>query len=243
LKAVALDDSLPAAHMALGYIDLNYDWDWAQAEKEFRRALELDPNYARARNFYSRELVALGRTDEALAQVARSLESEPYTGLDYPAWVTYLAHHYDESLQLAHKMSAMNPNFSWGRWALAANYEQVGKPKEAAEEYLRFEILSGTSPVRIKRLQDGLARSGVKGFWQASLDDYREISKSRYVPPVLVAGTCIRLGDKAGALAWLERGFEERDDLMIDLNVDPIFLDLHSDPRFQNLLRRVGLGQ
>jgi tetratricopeptide (TPR) repeat protein len=130
----------------------------------------------------------LGRTDEALVQVARSLEIEPYTGLDYPAWVLYLAHHYDESMQLARKMVAMNPNFSWRRWALAANYEQLGEPKEAAEEYLRFEILSGTSPERIKRLQDGLAKSSVKGFWRASLDDYREISKSRYAPPVLVAG-------------------------------------------------------
>ena len=243
LKAVALDDSLASAHVELGYVELSYDWNWTEAEKEFKRALELDPSYAIARHYYARELVVLGRAEEALAQVARALELEPYSGLDYPAWVLYLAHRYDDALQLAQKMVAMNSNFSWGRWALAANYEQLGKPKKAAEEYLKFEILSGANPQRIKRLQDGFARSGVKGFWQASLDDYQEISKSRYVPPVLVAGTCIRLGDKAGALAWLERGFEERDDLMIDLNVDPIFLDLHSDPRFQNLLRRVGLGQ
>ena len=114
--------------------------------------------------------MALGRTDEALAQVARALELEPYTGLDFPAWILYLAHHYDDSLQLARKMVAMDPNFPWGRWALAVNYEQLGKPKEAAEEYLRFEILSGTSPVRIKRLQGGLSRYGVKGFWRASLE-------------------------------------------------------------------------
>jgi TolB-like protein/DNA-binding winged helix-turn-helix (wHTH) protein len=241
LKAVALDDSLAAAHMALGYVDLNYDWNWAQAEEQFRRALELDPNSALTHDFYSRELVAVGRTDEALAQVARSLEIEPYTGLDYPAWVLYLAHHYDESVQLARKMVAMNPNFPWGRWALAVNYEQLGKPKEAAEEYLRFEVLSGSSPARIKRLQDGLTRYGAKGFWRASLDDYRETAKSRYAPPALVAGTCIRLGDKSCALAWLEKGFQERDDLMIDLKVDPVFLDLHSEPHFQDLLRRVGI--
>jgi TolB-like protein/DNA-binding winged helix-turn-helix (wHTH) protein/tetratricopeptide (TPR) repeat protein len=240
-KAVELDESLAAGHMALGYVALNYDWNWSEAEKEFKRALELDPNSANTRDFYSRELVALGRTDEALAQAAQSLELEPYTGLDYPAWVFYLAHHYEDALQLARKMVAMNPNFSWGRWALAANYEQLGKPQEAAEEYLKFEMLSGTSPVRIKRLQDGLAKSGVKGFWRASLDDYRETAKSRYVPPVLFAGTCLRLGDKTCAMAWLEKGFQERDDLMIDLNVDPIFLELHSDPRFQDLLRRVGL--
>ena len=241
LRAVALDDSLPGAHMALGYVELSYDWNWAEAQKDFRRALELDPNFAVAHSRYARELVALGRTDEALSHVARALELEPYSGLDYPAWVLYLAHRYDDSLELAQKMVAMDPNFSWGRWALAANYEQLGKQKEATQEYIRFETLSGSNPKRIKSLQEGLTRSGVRGFWQASLDDYRRTTKSNYAPPVLVAGVCLRLGDKPCALAWLEKGFQERDDLMIDLKVDPTFDGLRSDPRFQDLLRRVGL--
>jgi tetratricopeptide (TPR) repeat protein len=141
--------------MALAYIDLNYDWNFAEAEREFKRALEVDPNFATARNFYARELVILGRTDEALVQVRRALELQPYAGLDYPAWVFYLAHRYNDALELAQKMVAIDPNFSWGRWALAANYEQLGKEKEAAEEYLQFEILSGSSPQRIKRLREG----------------------------------------------------------------------------------------
>ena len=243
LKAVALDDSLASAHVELGYVELSYDWNWTEAEKEFKRALELDPSYAIARHYYARELVVLGRTEEALAQAARALELEPYSGLDYPAWVFYLAHRYDVALQLAQKMVAMNSNFSWGRWALAANYEQLGKPKEAAEEYLKFEILSGANPQRIKRLQDGLTRSGVEGFWQANLEDYRETEKLRYAPPVLAAGACVRLGGKSCAFEWLEKGFQERDDLMIDLNVDPVFDDIRMDPRFNDLLRRVGLPE
>jgi hypothetical protein len=94
---------------------------------------------------------------------------------------------------------------------------------------------------RIKKLQAGLTRSGVKGFWQASLEDYRRAAKTGYAPPVLVAGVCMRLGDKACALEWLEKGYEERDDLMIDLNVDPVFDGLRSEPRFQELVRPVGL--
>jgi TolB-like protein/DNA-binding winged helix-turn-helix (wHTH) protein len=241
LKAVALDDSLAAGHMALAYIDLNCDWNFAEAESESKRALELDPNFAVARNFYARELVISGRTDEALVQVRRALDLQPYADLDYPAWVFYLAHRYDDSLELARKMVGINPNFSWGRWALAANYEQLGKEKEAAEEYLEFEILSGSSPQRIKRLREGLARSGAKGFWQASLEDYLRTAKSSYAPPVLVAGVYMRLGDKARALQWLEKGYQERDDLMIDLNVDPVFDAFRSEPRFQDLVRRVGL--
>jgi TolB-like protein/DNA-binding winged helix-turn-helix (wHTH) protein len=241
LKAVALDDYLAAGHMALAYIDLNYDWNFAEAERESKRALELDPNFAIARNFYARELVISGRTEEALVQVRRALELQPYVEFDYPAWVLYLAHRYSDSLDLAQKMVAIYPNFSWGRWALAANYEQLGKEKEAAEEYLQFEVLSGSSPQRIKRLREGLARSGAKGFWQASLEDYLRTAKSGYAPPVLVAGVYMRLGDKARALRWLEKGYQERDDLMIDLNVDPVFDAFRSEPRFQDLVRRVGI--
>ena len=243
LKAVALDNSLAAGHMALAYIDLNYDWNFAEAERESKRALELDPNLATARNFYARELVISGRTDEALVQVKHALELQPYAGLDYPAWVFYLAHRYNDSLELAQKMVAINPNFSWGRCLLAANYEQLGKEEEAAEEYLQFEILSGSSPQRIKRLRGGLVRSGAKGFWQASLEDYLRTTKSSYAPPVLVAGVYMRLADKARALQWLEKGYQERDDLMIDLNVDPVFDGVRTDSRFQDLVRRVGLPE
>ena len=239
-KALALDDSLARAHMALAYVVMNYDWNWAEAEKEFRRTLELDPNDALSHQFYAQELVALGRTEEGVSQAARAVELEPYR-VDYPAWVYYLAHRYKESLQLAEKMAAMDPNYSWGRWGLAANYEQLGKPKEACEEYLKFETLSGSDAKRLQRLRKGLGKSGVRGFWQASLDDYRETAKFKYAPPVLAAGACARLGDKACAFTWLEKGFEERDDLMVNLKVDPVFDGLREDQRFQALIRRVGL--
>ena len=106
---------------------------------------------------------------------------------------------------------------------------------------MRFEVLSGSSPQRIKKLQDGLAKSGARGFWQANLEDYLRTAKSIYAHPVLVAGVCVRLGDKACALQWLEQGYKERDDLMVQLNVDPVFDGLRREPQFQDLLRRVGL--
>jgi TolB-like protein/DNA-binding winged helix-turn-helix (wHTH) protein len=243
LKAVALDDSLAAGHMALAYIDMNYDWNFSEAELEFKQALALDPNLAIARGFYARELVILGRTDEAVAEAKRGLDLTPYSDMDYPAWVFYLAHRYHDSLEIAQRIVTIEPNSPWGRWALAVNYEQCGREKEAAEEYLRFEALSGSSPQRIKKLQDGLARSGARGFWQANLEDYLRAAKSSYAHPVLVAGVCMRLGDKACALQWLEQGYQERDDLVVQLNVDPVFDGIRTDPRFQDLVRRVGLPE
>lgn len=243
LKAVALDNSLAAGHMALAYIDLDYDWNFSEAELEFKRALALDPNLAIARGFYARELVILGRTDEAIAEAKRGLDLTPYSDMDYPAWVFYLAHRYHDSLEIAQRIVTIDPNFPWGHWALAVNYEQLGREKEAAEEYLRFEALSGSSPQRIKKLQDGLARSGARGFWQANVEDYLRTAKSSYAHPVLVAGACMRLGDKGCALQWLEQGYQERDDLMVQLNVDPVFVGIRLDPRFQDLVRRVGLPE
>jgi hypothetical protein len=95
----------------------------------------------------------------------------------------------------------------------------------------------------VVQLKGAMAKSGAKGYWRRTLENYRESAKSRYVPSVLVAEACVRVGDKDSAFEWLERGFEERDDLMIDLKVEPVFDGLRSDPRFQDLIRRVGIPQ
>ncbi len=96
-------------------------------------------------------------------------------------------------------------------------------------------------PNKVAQLKEALAKSGAKGYWRRTLENYREAARSNYVPPVLVAKSCVFVGDKECAFEWLERGFEERDDLMIYLNVEPVFDSLHSDPRFQDLVRRVGI--
>ena len=93
------------------------------------------------------------------------------------------------------------------------------------------------------QLKEAFAKSGVKGYWRRARENYTETAKSNYVAPVLVAEACVRVGDKECAFKWLERGYEERDDLMINLKVEPVFVSLHSDPRFQDLVRRVGIPQ
>ena len=245
-KALALDETLPAAHAVLGNVELWRDWNFVDAEKEFRRALELDPNYAVAHNSYARELVVLGRNDEALVQVKQAVSLDPYSQGgegDYPIWVTYLAHQYDEAERLAKAAIELDPNYPWAHYDLALTYEQMGKSTESVEEYLRFEGLSGADPQTLARLQEAFRTSGVKGFWRQQLRDYREAAKRGYVSAGMVAEACARVGDKDCVFSWLEKAFEERDDLMIHLNVDPVFNGIRADPRFQDLVRRVGLPE
>jgi TolB-like protein/DNA-binding winged helix-turn-helix (wHTH) protein/Tfp pilus assembly protein PilF len=244
LKAIELDDTLAGAHTALAFVELTYDWNWTGAEKEYKRAIELNPNYAAAHARYAYELVVLGRTEEALVEARRAVEIEPFSFYtDYPVWVFILARRYDLALERTLETVQARPNWVWGHYALAQIYEQTGKTDDAVQEFLKVDELFGTDPEWIGPLKEAFARSGARGYWIRTLERYRKSAKSRYVSPGMVAAVCARVGDKQCAFEWLEKGFEERDDLLINLKVEPIFDRLHSDPRFQDMVRRVGLPQ
>jgi TolB-like protein/DNA-binding winged helix-turn-helix (wHTH) protein len=243
LKALALDETQSMGHSVLGSIELYFDWNWAGAEKEFKRALELNPNDYLTHSRYARLLVAMGRTDEALTHVRTAMGLDPFWEGDYPIWVTYLARRYDEALELAKTKSALDPNNPWYHFDLALIHGQMGGSRESAEEYLKFETLSGTEPQSIARLRQAFDKSGPDGFWNRRLEEYREASKSQYVSNGMAAEACLRVGETECAVESLEKAFHERDDLMINLNVDPAFDGIRSDPRFQDLVRRVGLPE
>jgi TolB-like protein len=244
LKALALDDTLASAHSTLANIELLYDWNWSAAEEEFKRTMELNPNYVWALERHSRALVTSGRTEEAIAEAKLSigLDPSPLSG-DYTIWVFILAHRYDLALTHAQELFEMAPNYVWVHVDLAQIYEQIGRAEEAAEESLKADELFGTDPKHIVQLKDAIAKSGAQGYWRRTLENYKESAKSGYVPCVMVAEVCVRVGDKECAFRWLEKGFEERDDLMINLKVDPVFDGIRSDPRYQDLVRRVGIPQ
>jgi tetratricopeptide (TPR) repeat protein len=242
-KALALDETLPGAHSVMGDIELCYDWNWVGAEKEFKRALELDPNHLDTHNNYARELVILGRTDEAMVHVRRAISLDPYSRGDYPVWISYLARRYDEAGRLAKAKIALDTNDPWNHYDLALVYEQMGNPTESVREYLKFESLSGAEPQTIARLQEAFGKSGARGFWRRRLEEYREAAKSHYVSAGMMGGACLRVGERDCVFEWLEKAFQERDDLMINLSVDPVFDGIRMDRRFQDLLRRVGLPQ
>lgn len=244
LKALQLDNTLADAHSVLGNIELYYDWDWSAAEEEFKQTMKFNPNYVRALHWHSRGLVNRGRTEEAIAEAKLSLalDPSPYEW-DYPIWIFILARRYDLALERAQELLELAPSYVWGHFELARIYEQQGKLEEAAQESLKADELFGTDPRKVAQLKEAMAKSGAQGYWRRTLENYRESAKSSYVPSVLVAEACVRVGDKECAFEWLERGFEERDDLMINLKVEPIFDGLRSDPRFQDVIRRVGIPQ
>jgi TolB-like protein/DNA-binding winged helix-turn-helix (wHTH) protein len=242
LKALSLDDSLAYAHSALGTIALLYDWDWSTAEDEFKRTMELNPNSVWPHEWHSRVLVTSGRTEEAIAEAKLSigLDPSPLSG-DYPIWVLILARRYDLALERAQALVDLAPNYAWVHFDLGLIYERTGRAEEAAKESLKADELFGTDPKRLAQLKEAIAKSGAQGYWRRTLENYKESAKSQYVPSVMVAEACVRVGDKECAFRWLEKGFEERDDLMINLKVEPVFDRIRMDPRYQELVRRVGI--
>jgi TolB-like protein/DNA-binding winged helix-turn-helix (wHTH) protein len=244
MKSLSLDYTLADAHATLGNIELFYDWDWSAAEEEFKRTVELNPNHVRAHEWHSRGLATSGRTDEAIAEAKLSIALDPSPlRWEYPIWVFALTRRYDLALERAQELVELAPNYVWGHFELAQIYEQQGQAEEAAQEFLKADELFGMEPKRIAQLKEAFAKSGARGYWRRTLEIYRESAKSNYVPSVMVAEACVRVGDKECAFHWLQKGFEERDDLMINLKVEPVFDGIRSDPRFQDLVRRVGIPQ
>jgi TolB-like protein/DNA-binding winged helix-turn-helix (wHTH) protein len=242
LKALSLDNGVTCAHFALAAVALFYDWDWTTAENEFQTELELNPNHVLARQWLARALVTRGKTEEAVVEAKRSLGMSPaVTDWDFPTWVFILARRYDLARERAQEMVDLEPNFPWGHFELAQVYEHDGKTEDVAREFLKADELLGTGREELEKLKRAMAKDGAKGYWKRKVENYKESAKSGYAPPVLTAMACVRIGDKQCALEWLEKGFQERDALMINLRVEPVFDGLREDPRFQALVRRVGI--
>jgi len=241
-KAMTLDNTLAAAHSQLGLIELYYDWDWSAAEEEYRQTMALNPNYVWVHPWHARGLLARGRTEEAVAEAERIVALSP-SPLDWDnaVWIFVLARRCDLARGRDQELLEVAPHYVWAHFENAQIYECDGQMDKAAEEYLKADELFGTEPKKLAQLREAMAKSGTQGYWKRTLENYRESAKLHYVPPVLVAEACVRVGDKECTLKWLEKGFQERDDLMINLKAKPVFDSLHSDRRFQDLVRRVGI--
>jgi len=241
-KAMTLDNTLAAAHSQLGLIELYYDWDWSAAEEEYRQTMALNPNYVWVHPWHARGLLARGRTEEAVAEAERIVALSP-SPLDWDnaVWIFVLARRCDLARGRAQELLEVAPHYAWAHFENAQIYECDGQMDKAAEEYLKADELFGTDHKKLAQLQEAMAKSGAQGYWKRTLENYRESAKLHYVPSVLVAEACARVGDKECTFKWLEKGFQERDDLMINLKAKPVFDSLHSDPRFQDLVRRVGI--
>lgn len=243
LKALQIDDTLAEAHTSLANVHLLYDWDLAASEKEFRRALELDPDYTTAHHWYSHCLLVLGRTDESLAESKRALELEPLhlvAGL-HLGWHYLYARQYDQATGQFRKTLELDPAFPQAQRCAAWAYLQKGMREEAITSLREALRTLGRDSEVEGELGYALGMAGRRDEARAMLEGLQQLSSTRYVSPYSVALVHGGLGDRDQALAWLEKAYVERSDYMVYLNREPMLDGLRSDPRFAALVRRVGL--
>jgi serine/threonine-protein kinase len=240
-KALALNDRLAEAHASLAFVKHRYEWDWSGAEAEFRRAIELNPNYAPAHQWYSSFLVAMGRTEESIAEAKQTRKLEPLSLIinSQLGWVFYLARQYRLAVEQCQMTLELDPNFFVARRYMGLAYEQEGLHDKAVAELQKAAVLSGGSPLTRAELAHGYAMSGRRAEARKVLEELRERSKREYISSYFVAIIYAGLGNKDQAFAWLQKAFEDRADELVFLKADPRFDPLHSDPRFQDLLRRM----
>jgi eukaryotic-like serine/threonine-protein kinase len=245
MRALELDDSLAEAHAALAFVNFRYDWNWVEAGKGFNRAIELNANYAPAHQWYANYLIAMGRMSQAIEEARRTQDLDPFSLVisSHKAWALYFAGQYDQAIAICKKTLELDPNFFVARRYLGLAYEQKGMYAEAISEYQQALALSGGSTLMIAHLGHAYAASGDKIRAQQSLTELEERSKQGYVSAYLTAVIYAGLGEKEKAFEWLEKAYEERAEFLIYLKTDPRLEPLRSDPRFIDLLRRIGLPQ
>ncbi len=245
LMALEIDENLAEAHSSLGTVKFFYERDWSAAETEFRRAIEINPGYSDARQIYSYFLSAMGRFDEALAEMKRAQELDPLSleKLAGIGEVLYLQRRYDQAIEQYRKTLEMDPNSGFAHWAIGNAYVHKGMFDEAVAEYQKAIPLSGDSPDEPAMLGYAYALSGKSREARQVIDDLKKRSQRSYISPTTIAVIYGGLGENDRAFEWLDKAYEGQDSLLILLKVEPMFDSIRNDPRFTELLRRVNLPQ
>ncbi|MFZ0736911.1 MAG: protein kinase [Candidatus Acidiferrales bacterium] len=244
LRALELDPDLAQAHYELAAVHFYGDWDWAGAEKEFRRALELNPSDAEGHRFYSIFLAALGRKEEALVESRKAQELDPLsTSTQVTAgFVLYFVREYDKSIEQCRKALELDPNSAGAYDCLGSSYLAEGMYEEAIAAFQKAANLSNNDPARLVGLGRAYALAERKSDARRVLGQFRQVSRHIYLPPYFIATVYGALGENDEAFTWLENAFGERDIYLVWLKVDGAVDPVRKDPRFPELLRRVGLA-
>ena len=243
-KALVLDETLAPAHVSLAIVKLFYDWDFAGAEKELRRAKELNPNYPDAYHFYGHYLELVGRFEDSIVETKRGVELDPTSliinaelGLAY-----YYARQPDQAIAQLRKTLELDPTFAYASYNMALAYAQKGAYQEEIAELNRVRPLSGDWSWIIAEIGYVDAALGKRAGALTAIEQLNERRAREYIEPVLVVYIYVALGDKDQAFAWLDKGYQERSGLMCWIEIEPKFDPLRSDPRFIDLLRRMRLN-
>jgi TolB-like protein/DNA-binding winged helix-turn-helix (wHTH) protein/Flp pilus assembly protein TadD len=242
IKALELDGALGEAHNSLAFCLDGFDWDFDSAGQEFRRAIELSPGYATAHHWYAWHLSLVGRNEEAIVEMKKAENLDPLSIIINAdlAELLVLAHYYDESIRQSRKTIEMDPNFALAHNQLGQAYLQKQMPDEAIKELQKAVQLSAGSPTCIANLARAYAASGKRGEAVKLLSVLKKRSNASYSHASEIAVVYAALDDKTQAMNWIEKGYEERFNPGVLLR--PGFDPLRSDPRFQDLVRRIGLN-
>lgn len=245
VKALEIDDELAEAHSSLAKVEDNYVWDWSGAEREYQRAIELNPNYATARQWYAEHLAAMGRHEEGIAEIGRAQEVDPLS-LSISNAVArqfYFARRFDEAIEQCRRTLEMDPHFLPAHYRLGGIYLQKQMYQEAISEYQMTVEISEGEPVMMAGLGYAYAAAGKEKEAEDVLNDLLKLSTSQHAEPTILVQIYAALGKTDQAFECLEKTYAGRYPLMIYLKVDPGLDNLRSDPRLQDLIDRVGLPQ
>jgi len=243
MQALEIDDTLAEAHTSLGLVKEHNEWDWAGAEKEFKRAIELDPNSATAHLWYGDFLSNTGRLEDGMRETKKAQELDPLSPIINTTlgWQFYLSGQYDQAVEQLRKVLEIDQKFAPARRILEGVYSRMGKEKEAVAERERFVSLSG-SPELAASIEEDFAKSGYKGVLRGWLEGMTELSKHGYVSSYDIAQIYARMGEKDLTLTWLEKAYDEHESGLVSLGVDPLYSSVRSDARFRALLKRLRLS-
>ena len=235
MKALHLDEDLAEAHSALGFIKMYYEWDWAGAEKELKRAIQINPSYVTAHHWYAEYLAFMGRHEEALEEVHLALEIDPLSLLENyeKAFILHYARQYDKSIEQCLKTLELDQNYKLTYLTLTRSYLQKGMHEEA----LKAIQLKGSDLY----LEYAYALAGQREESIRKIEEMKEQWKRENMHALPLAKVYAALSEEDLALDWLEKSLERREPNIVKLNVNPIFDGLRSNPRFKAILKKINL--
>ena len=249
-KSLELDEGLAEAHAARALVHHHYHWNWKEAEASYRQAIELNPGYAAAHLWYSWLLLALGRNDEALAEIERTMviaqQTDPHRLVAVHATraqAYYFKRDFQRAVNECEKALQLDPRHFMLHYILGRAYRRLGDSSKAIAQLKTATKSAGEVSLVDAVLGLAYAVSGRREEAQKVVGAFKAAARIRYIPSMYFVILYAGLGDKEQALAWLEKAFEERSDLLTWVNVEPMMDDVRSDPRFQDLIRRIGLPQ
>ncbi len=244
-KALVIDTTLAEAHAALGYAQLLFDWDWENSERSFKTAISNNPNYIGGHHWYALMLALLAKFDDAVQRIDVALQLDPLSSVlnSQKGWILYFARRYRKALAQLHHAIRIDDNFALSHYFLGLTYLQMAKLEDAIHAFSEARELSGNHPAPCAALgyvQGLLAR---KPEALRHLEILNSLAKQRYISPFFYSWIYVGLGDTDTALEHLESAYDQRCGWMAHLYVDPMMDALRSDPRFEDLLRRIGFPQ